>query len=106
VVYATCSLEAEENEEVVAAVLKGRFDVRIVSLSERIAAMHAAGLVTDEGARRLRGCMTPEGYLRLLPGVLHTDGFFVALVEKLPEKLAAHLRSQAESREVAAEQDA
>lgn len=106
VVYATCSLEAEENEEVVAAVLKGRFDVRIVSLSERIAAMHAAGLVTDEGARRLRGCMTPEGYLRLLPGVLHTDGFFVALMEKLPAKLAEHLRSQAESGKVTAEQDA
>ena len=35
-----------------------------------------------EGAERLRECITPEGFLRLLPGQFGTDGFFVALIEK------------------------
>ena len=34
------------------------------------------------GAERLRGSLTPEGSLRLLPGAFRTDGFFIALIER------------------------
>ena len=82
VVYSTCSLEPEENEQVVAAVLAENQTARQVSLESRIAALADAGILTAPGAARLRDCLTPEGALRLLPGLFPTDGFYVALIEK------------------------
>ena len=84
VVYSTCSLEPEENDQVVAAVLAVHDDARQVSLEPRIASLATAGVLTPSGAVQLRGCLTPEGALHLLPGALPTDGFFVALIEKNP----------------------
>ncbi|MGB8031228.1 MAG: 16S rRNA (cytosine(967)-C(5))-methyltransferase RsmB [Terracidiphilus sp.] len=82
VVYSTCSLEPEENEQVVAAVLAENQNARQVSLESRIAALEKAGILTAPGAAQLRGCLTPDGALRLLPGALPTDGFYAALIEK------------------------
>ncbi|MGO9324463.1 MAG: transcription antitermination factor NusB [Terracidiphilus sp.] len=82
VVYSTCSLEPEENEQVVAAVLAENQNARQVSLNSRIAALAEAGILTASGAAQLRNCLTPDGALQLLPGALPTDGFFVALIEK------------------------
>ena len=82
VVYSTCSLEPEENEQVVAAVMREAGNARVAPLGECIDEMRAEGIVTKCGADHLRECLTPEGYLRLLPGSFHTDGFFVALIEK------------------------
>jgi 16S rRNA (cytosine967-C5)-methyltransferase len=83
VLYSTCSLEPEENEEVVAAVLGEQQSVRVVPIQRRIAAMDAEGVFVAEGAKRLESSATPEGYLRLLPGLFGTDGFFIALIEKV-----------------------
>ncbi len=83
VVYSTCSLEPEENEQVVAAVLAENRGVRQISLASRIQTLTKTGILTPAGAERLRACLTPEGALRLLPGALPTDGFFVALIEKM-----------------------
>jgi 16S rRNA (cytosine967-C5)-methyltransferase len=83
VLYSTCSLEPEENDQVVAAVLAESPGARLTNLGARIEELSAEGVLTASGALRLQGCITPEGYLRLLPGVLHTDGFFVAMIEKL-----------------------
>lgn len=88
VVYSTCSLEPEENEQVVAAVLAENPTARQVSLKPRIAALANAGILSATGAARLRDCLTSEGALQLLPGRLPTDGFFVALIEKSPKKIA------------------
>jgi 16S rRNA (cytosine967-C5)-methyltransferase len=82
IVYSTCSLEPEENEQVVAAVLIATTNARIVPLEARIEALLSKGILTNKGAERLRGSLTPEGFLRLLPGAFHTDGFFIALIEK------------------------
>jgi 16S rRNA (cytosine967-C5)-methyltransferase len=82
VVYSTCSLEPEENEQVVAAVVAENENARQISLASRIETLPKAGIVTATAAAQLRGCLTPEGALRLLPGGLPTDGFFVALIEK------------------------
>ena len=82
VIYSTCSLEPEENEQVVAAVLAEVANARQVSLRSEHRALLDEGVLTSSGAERLRSCLTPEGALRLLPGVFHTDGFFIALIEK------------------------
>jgi 16S rRNA (cytosine967-C5)-methyltransferase len=82
VVYSTCSLEPEENERVVAAVLAEGAKARLVSLGLRIEALLNEDILTSTGAERLRDCLSPDGTLRLLPGVFHTDGFFIALLER------------------------
>jgi 16S rRNA (cytosine967-C5)-methyltransferase len=81
VVYSTCSLEPEENEQVVAAVLAATPSARLIPMEERIGELLADGILTAGGAERLRASLTPEGFLRLLPGCLRTDGFFIALIE-------------------------
>jgi 16S rRNA (cytosine967-C5)-methyltransferase len=82
VVYSTCSLEPEENEQVVAAVLSENKNARQVSLASRIDRLREQNILTGTGAERLHACLTEEGTLRLLPGALHTDGFFVVLIER------------------------
>jgi 16S rRNA (cytosine967-C5)-methyltransferase len=82
VVYSTCSLEPEENEQVVAAVLAETPNARLVSLESSIDTLLSESILTGSGAERLRKCITSEGAVRLLPGVFHTDGFFIALIEK------------------------
>jgi 16S rRNA (cytosine967-C5)-methyltransferase len=82
VVYSTCSLEPEENEQVVAAVLAENPNVRQISLAPAIEMLQRGGILRPEGADRMQQCVTPEGALRLLPGAVPTDGFFVALIER------------------------
>lgn len=83
VVYSTCSLEPEENEEVVAKVLRDEQAVRVVPIQDRIAEMTNQGVLVVEGTTRLASCVTQRGYLQLLPGMFGTDGFFVALLAKV-----------------------
>jgi 16S rRNA (cytosine967-C5)-methyltransferase len=82
VVYSTCSMEPEENEEVVAAVLAEMPNARPISLEASIESLDRSGLLIPGAAVRLRASLTTEGALRLLPGAFHTDGFFVALMER------------------------
>ena len=82
-VYSTCSLEPEENEQVVAAVLAANPSARQLSLSPSIDALHAANILAPTAAESLHAALTLEGALRLLPGTHPTDGFFVALLEKI-----------------------
>jgi len=82
VVYSTCSLEPEENEQVVAAVLAAEPGAHLVSLDARLDDLLRAGILTDSSARSLRAALTPEGCLRLLPGRFQTDGFFIAQIER------------------------
>jgi len=78
VVYSTCSLEPEENERVVADMIADQ-----ISLGECIKAMRRDGILTEAGANDLKNCLTGDGALRLMPGVLGTDGFFVAMFERV-----------------------
>ena len=82
VVYSTCSLEPEENEQVVAAILAQMPNLQPVAASERIEELLRDEILTASGAERLRDCITPEGFLRLMPGAFRTDGFFVAIIKK------------------------
>lgn len=86
VVYSTCSLESEENEQVVAAVLAAVPSARQISLHASIELLASESILVPSAAARLHAALTPEGALRMLPGAFHTDGFFIALIEKLDER--------------------
>ena len=70
-VYATCSLLREENEDVVAGFLATHPGFAMVPAAEVLARRHVA--------------LMPDGeYLRLLPHRHRTDGFFAAVLERRP----------------------
>jgi 16S rRNA (cytosine967-C5)-methyltransferase len=68
-VYATCSLEPEENEEVVEQVLAKRVGLRRLTRSDLVREFAALTPLFDEA-----------GYFRTRPDLHSTDGFFAAVV--------------------------
>jgi 16S rRNA C967 or C1407 C5-methylase (RsmB/RsmF family) len=86
VIYSTCSLEPEENEQVVAATLAATSNARQVSLHASVGTLLRESILIPAAAPQLQAALTPEGALRLLPGQFRTDGFFIALIEKLDER--------------------
>jgi 16S rRNA (cytosine967-C5)-methyltransferase len=82
VIYSTCSLEPEENEQVVAAALAQMPNARQISLAPGIQALLASDVLTPSGAENLCRCLTAEGALRLIPGVFLTDGFYLSLLQR------------------------
>jgi 16S rRNA (cytosine967-C5)-methyltransferase len=85
VIYSTCSLEPEENEQVVAAALAQTPNARKISLASSIRALLAEAILTPSGADHLCRCLTAEGALRLLPGAFTTDGFYLCLLQRDPQ---------------------
>ena len=75
-VYATCSLEPEENEEVVAKVLTD--NLRVLDVLPQLDALQRRGKLLWHNARSL----VSGPYLRTLPGVHPCDGFFAAIIER------------------------
>ncbi|HEY2469814.1 MAG TPA: transcription antitermination factor NusB [Terracidiphilus sp.] len=84
VLYSTCSLEPEENEQVVDAILSESKNTQIAPFQQRIEKLSAERILTTAGADRLLESITSQGFLRLLPGAFQTDGFFAALLRKKP----------------------
>jgi 16S rRNA (cytosine967-C5)-methyltransferase len=78
-IYSTCSLEKEENEEVIAEALAGAKDFRLASCLTELDRLKSAGELTwPDPAQLTRG-----PYLRTIPGVHPCDGFFAAILEKI-----------------------
>ena len=78
VVYSTCSLEREENEDVIEQVLAENASFRVLDAQLELKALQTAGdLVWPEPASLTRG-----PYLRTVPGVHPCDGFFAAILAK------------------------
>lgn len=76
-VYSTCSLEPEENEEVVRAVEAERPDLRRISPVQAL----VPHLRRSAAAEKL---IDPEGFFRTFPPEQETDGFFAAVLERVP----------------------
>lgn len=84
-VYSTCSLEPEENEQVIAALLRGNPTARVEPIGKRVDELSREEILLAGAAEKLKTCVTPEGYLRLFPGQFGTDGFFIAIISKSGE---------------------
>ncbi len=78
VIYSTCSLEKEENENVIEQALAENNSFRLLDCRAELDRLRAAGKLTwPETVSLTRG-----RYLRTIPGVHPCDGFFAAILEK------------------------
>jgi 16S rRNA (cytosine967-C5)-methyltransferase len=78
VIYSTCSLEREENKDVVEKVLSEDNSFRVIDCRVDLERMKSAGELTWANI----GSLTRGPYLRTIPGVHPCDGFFAAVLEK------------------------
>ena len=77
-VYSTCSLETEENQQVVERVLAGDSRFRVLDCKDELRKLQQSGeLAWSDLDSLLTG-----PYLRTLPGVHPCDGFFAAILQK------------------------
>jgi 16S rRNA (cytosine967-C5)-methyltransferase len=77
-VYSTCSLEPEENEEVVAKALSGQTEFSVLDCRLELQQLRSKG----ELAWSDLDSLTSGPFLRTIPGVHPCDGFFVAILQK------------------------
>lgn len=77
-IYSTCSLEKEENENVIEQVLSENNSFRLQDCNEELDRLKIAGTLTWPDPRSL----TRGPYLRTIPGIHPCDGFFAAILEK------------------------
>ena len=79
-VYSTCTLAPEENEEIIDHLIKN-FDIKLQTISLPIKFRN--GITEWQGKTLNREC---EKCLRLYPQDNNTDGFFVAKIKKISNK--------------------
>ena len=79
--YSTCSLEAEENEQVVEAIA-AKSGVRCLPIEPLIEQLARTGILAATPAEKLLRSAIREGSLRTIPGIQPCDGFFAALLER------------------------
>jgi 16S rRNA (cytosine967-C5)-methyltransferase len=77
-VYSTCSLEAEENVKVVEGVLQSHSEFKLVDCRGELQRLRDQGELAWEDVNSLLDLK----YLRTIPGVQPSDGFFAAVLEK------------------------
>lgn len=77
-VYSTCSLEKEENEDVVEEILKENKNIRAIDAATELAQLKSEGKLVWPDLASLTG----GPYLRTIPGLHPCDGFFAAILER------------------------
>ena len=78
-VYVTCSILPQENEDRVAEFLDAHRDFEPVAAIE---AMASTGLLTEEGEIQIGACAGRFGAVQLTPARTGTDGLYVCVMEK------------------------
>ncbi len=78
-VYITCSVLPEENEDRVTAFLDMGAPFKPVPAIE---ALEASGELAEGAADRLKACEGQHGALQLSPGRTDTDGFYICVLER------------------------
>jgi 16S rRNA (cytosine967-C5)-methyltransferase len=78
VVYSTCSLEPEENQEVIDRALAENASFHVADCRDELKRLRAEGDLTIADISSLMS----GPYLRTLPGIHPCDGFFAAILEK------------------------
>lgn len=78
VTYSTCSLEPEENEQVVKTALERDSSFGLVDCGEELNRLQQRGSVVGGG----HAVLTSGPFLRTIPGIHPCDGFFAAVLEK------------------------
>jgi 16S rRNA (cytosine967-C5)-methyltransferase len=78
-VYSTCSLEKEENKNVVEQALAENHSFRLLDCCPELDRLQASGQLTWPNPVSL----TRGPYLRTLPGIHPCDGFFAAILEQI-----------------------
>ncbi len=79
VIYSTCSLEKEENEDVIEHVLAESSSFRVFDCPAELERLQREGeLISPDVSVLTRG-----SYLCTLPGIHPCDGFFAAILEKI-----------------------
>jgi 16S rRNA (cytosine967-C5)-methyltransferase len=78
-IYSTCSLEREENEEVIERCLTEGLTFRVIEFRTELERLQQEGeLIWPDPSSLTRG-----PYLRTLPGTHPCDGFFAAILKKI-----------------------
>ena len=78
-IYSTCSLEKEENEDVVEQILAENQSFRVLDARTELDRLKISGeLIWPDPASLARG-----PYLRTIPGIHPCDGFFAAILERI-----------------------
>ena len=78
-VYSTCSLEREENEDVVERALAAQPAFRLLDCRQELDRLRSEGALAWKDVVSL----TRGPYLRTIPGVHPCDGFFAAILERI-----------------------
>ena len=78
VIYSTCSMEKEENQEVVEQALKEDPSLRVRDCRGELDRLRSTGILTWPDPASL----THDPYLRTIPGIHSCDGFFAAILER------------------------
>ncbi len=79
VVYSTCSLEREENEDVVAQALAQNNSFRVHDCRVELNRLKESGELVFSDV----GSLTRGPYLRTIPGLHPCEGFFAAILQKI-----------------------
>src|SRR6266481_5711967 len=77
-IYSTCSMEPEENEQVVKACLQSENEFKVVPVRDELVRLQESGDLAWQNIDQF----VRNDFLRTIPGVQPCDGFFAAMLQR------------------------